>query len=439
MALRSKDVVKWSRGEWLSKVKYAAPSKGGAVGVVFCWCQNPGSNGPNYGNPGTADFVIKPADGSAAPAKFAEHFLKKVVGATTVHTEPIVKKDEPAKFQAILQAIERSKLDLEVSEQTELKNKWNNIVLPSNLKGNRHAKVAITSARYKMDDKSKERLARWRQVWPNYAGADAFLIQDMAESMTELGDEYKETGVGRGIRSVLQNEQLMRNIGCLFAADAVLGNGDRLCQLNPGNVLFNQKTGGVFAIDSQTILTNFNEVMTTAKQERYMFFPTTPTAWANGIATNAFTQVPTGKKVNEEKPVLAPDFTMNMFYQRDKWFDNVFRGGLQNDFSVKHGLVSQDPPQEQDWQQAKQWFLQGVTQGLNDVDSRLSGFNWLLIKQKFASYSKKYGADANMDWTNFKLRRIYIKAVRAGLSEEQALELVEKYAKRKLPITDDSV
>ena len=443
MALKSSEVAKWKASEWQGHVKHVLPSKGGAVGVMFCWTRNPGSSGPDYSKPATADFVIKPFSGSAAPTKFAESFLQRAIGASTVHTRPITKTNDHQKFQAILQVLSYFKGKLESSEKEDGSFSMTAEQLPQNRPGNRYARVAVRTNRYTMGARDKEILARWREVWPNYSGADGFLVQEMAADITELADEYKETGSGRGIRAVLCNKRLMYNLGRLFAADAVLGNGDRLCNMNTGNILFNRGTGGVWAIDSETILSNYHKCIALKNFDTGQFeqlAPANPQAWAESIATNALTKVPdVSKGVPRKSAVLPPDFTLKHFYDLDRWWDKTFRFSLESDFSVKHGLVSTDPPLPGEWEDARRDFRRGVEDGLREVDRQLSGLNWLAVKNKFARYAKQYGDDPNLDWTNFKLRRIYIKAFRRGLNQEQALQAVKDYADRKLNVNANAI
>lgn len=433
MALKPSDVAKWSSADWRTKVKFAKPSGGGAVGVMFCWCRGLGSDLPNYNNPATSDFVLKPVEGSAAPSKFAETFMKKSIGALTVNTKPISKKGDSAKFQAIQAVLRSFKTRLEGSEKAWLQDfKAQAMALPGK----------VPAKPFQLSDADQKLLARWRQVWPSYEGAGAYLIQELASDMLELGDDYKDSQ--RGIKKIIQNKDLMINLGRLFAVDAVLGNGDRLCSMNPGNILYSSK-GGVWAIDSQTILTNYAEIKNLTKQADpktpvpyVSVLNQSPKEWATNIVTDSRHQLPTGNKLKEPHPVLAPDFTMKYLHKPKVWFDKRFKGELVHK-SEEHNMPKSDPPSDQDWETAYVFFKQGLDQGLKDVDDKLSGLNWLSVKSKFKSYTDKYGGDPNMDWTNFKLRRLYIKAVRAGKTEQEALTICEAYALRKLKVDEDEV
>ena len=83
------------------------------------------------------------------------------------------------------------------------------------------------------------------------------------------------------------------------------------------------------------------------------------------------------------------------------------------------------------WFQAELWFTAGVNQGVSQIDSKLSGVNWLLVKNSYKSYIKKYGGDPNLDWMNFKVRRRYVKLRRKGFSDEQALTAIQEYVQKK--------
>jgi hypothetical protein len=144
------------------------------------------------------------------------------------------------------------------------------------------------------------------------------------------------------------------------------------------------------------------------------------------------TQVPVGHQLTATKgPVLAPGFSMRHFFDVDKWWSSQFRAEL----SDKVNQYGQAVPTEQEWSQARTWFKEGVEKGLKEVDSHLSGFNWLSVKSMFRKYQARYGSDANMDWTNFKMRRVYIKAIRAYPKDpKKALAAVEAYANKKLNV-----
>lgn len=445
MALKSSDVAKWSANDWRMKVKYVKPSGGGAVGVMFVWCRGLGSDLPNYNNPGTSDFVVKPVEGSAAPSKFAEKFMKDAIGALTVSTKPISKKGDAAKFQVVQDVLRVFMTRLEATEKADIAAfRDRTLALPGR------------PGTYKMSDTDRKLLERWRQVWPSYSGAGAYLVQELANDMLELGDDYKDTK--RGIKSVILNRDLMFNLGRLFAVDAVLGNGDRLCAMNPGNILYSSK-GGVWAIDSQTILTSYQEIKSlkvkledgTGKsaaeaQRDYNFaahvgsrlLDQTPKQWATNISRSAVTQLPSGGKLTQPKPVLAPDFTMKHLHDPKTWFDKKFKLELLTK-ADEYKLPQSDRPSDSEWNGAFVQFEMGLKQGLKEVDDKLSGLNWSGVKGKFKQYTERYGGDPNMDWTNFKMRRMYIKAIRAGKDEKEALTICQAYAERKLRVSDSSV
>ena len=93
--------------------------------------------------------------------------------------------------------------------------------------------------------------ARWDSVFPHYQSSDTLLVQDLAVGMAEFDKVMHDPKMGLG--ALLGNHQLMINLGKLFAVDALLGNGDRLCSLNRGNVLFKQTRAQIFSVDSQAV------------------------------------------------------------------------------------------------------------------------------------------------------------------------------------------
>ena len=443
MPMNPKDVLKWSASDWLQKVKHARPSGGGAVGVMFIWCRNPGSDGANYNDVSTSDFVLKPVGGSAAPSKFAEKFMNQVMGAKTVNTQGILRSSP--KFPAVLQVLDKFKHALVMLEAQEISLAKNQpLTFKDNVKGNVNVGVirgVKTAAKTVMSDKERKLLERWREVWNHYERAGTLLVQSLATDQIELGDVYKDTSNPDGIRNFLGDKTLMINIGRLFAVDAALGNGDRLASMNPGNILYSSK-GEIWAIDSQTILQNFDAIKAASNHGFEVFNdsggyqkPMSPRDFGMKMR-DGMTQVPIGSQLttsqdDRKKMVLAPDFAMEKFYDVDRWWKNVFRYELTGKAKQYH----QTDPTESEWSQALQWFKQGLEKGLKEVDSHLSGFNWMKVKSSFKKYQSRYGSDANMDWTNFKMRRIFIKAVRAYPKDpDKALAAVQAYAEKKLNV-----
>jgi len=393
MAISTTQIKTWGIVQWQAQVKHVAPSEGGAVGVMFCWCRNPASDGPDYSRVGTADFVVKPSPGSAATTKFAEKLMNKTLGAANVNTLPILRADP--RFQAILAALGRSKqgVDNELSRNMG----------------------PASKALYDLQ-------ARWNSVWPHYQSAASLLVQELAVGMAEFDKVMHDPRKGLG--ALLGNRQLMVNLGKLFAVDAVLGNGDRLCSLNGGNILFKETSAQIYSVDSQAILVSYQGLLALGA--------ITVKEWVQQILdTNAGVQL-------AEAPlqVQAPAFSMEKLYDVDHWWRSMFRGHLQNSMQ-RHG---ETPPGEAVWHFALIWFKQGVEEGLRAVDSQLSGLNWLGVKSKFKSYEKRYGASGNLDWTNFKIRRMYVRMViadrnkpgTAAQKQQRALDRVVAYAARKV-------
>src|SRR5262249_58910782 len=103
----------------------------------------------------------------------------------------------------------------------------------------------------------------------------------------------------------------------------------------------------------------------------------------------------------------------------------------EGEANKQKGLPPPVPPRPNEWDQGKTWFKEGVEEGCVEVDQKLSGLNWLTVKSKYKEYVKRFGGDPNLDWTNFKMRRMYYKLRRRGQSESQALAAVQEYAQKK--------
>lgn len=396
--MNTSEVLKWSPAQWYDKVKFAKPSGGGAIGVVFCWCQTPNpfySGGTDYNNPRTADFVIKPIQGSAATVRFAEHMMKHTIGALTLHTKPINRATPHG--AAVMYTI---------------------------LKFRNAAQTGTPQRK------------RWDSVWNHVSNAQAYLVQETLNSgVLEFGDEAYNGGNGQGLRYLLRDQPLMKNLGLLFAVDAILGNGDRLCKPNTGNIMYNCWNGMVWAVDSTTVLTNYRELVNDPSYNSWPEWGEKPTAnsWAKAIVSDSPSAIPTTKHT----PITPPAFAMQMLFDPDTWWTDVFRKhlleGLQR--AEKECLAKHTPPpvppRPGEWDQAREWFKSGVEEGMTAIDNKLSGFNWLGVKSKYKEYVKRFGGDPNLDWTNFKLRRKYFKLRRGGMSNEQAISAVQSYARHK--------
>lgn len=442
MAVLTKVLKTWSTGQWQTAIKHAHPSGDGAVGVAFCWTRNPSSEGPNYNDLSSADFVVKPAADGVSSVKFGEKFLKEAVGAISVNTLVIPRTDP--RFALIKSQLLRAKNGAESSLNAHIASQKkadlaNEQVNATAFKGPRIWKGRLLQApKYQASERDQKAAARWASQWHHYENATAYLVQDMAQALVEFKEDYIRTDPGHGLEQMLRNASFMRNLGRLFAADAVLGNGDRLCSLNTGNILFNAHTGQIYAIDTSALLTNFQRVISTPGYNKADGNDTELQDWVKQVDLPQHgASVPLGGGMG------IATFAMNRLFDVDGWWDNMFEPTLRDGLNKRDILVSQNV-----WQQARQWFKLGVDEGLREVDARLSGLNWMGVKQKFQAYSKKFGDNPNLDWTNFKMRRIYVKAVlaekqRVGgreLSKDEvtaaqlkAFKLMTEYAQRKYP------
>ncbi len=372
-------------------MKYAKPTSGGAIGVVLVWTEWPKANGKSV----PPSFVIKPVQGSAAPTKVAELILSKVAGALSPHSKGVRHS----------------------SHNSRGPGKW----------------IEDTLLRFRQAETNLDIIQRWGQVWPHYRMAESYLIQEFLPNK-DFGEEYRSSF---GLSCLLLDGTLMENLGKLFVADAMIGNGDRLCQPNASNILFT-RDGKLCAIDSATILTNFNAALQDVSRSAWVADnpdELTPGIWAKGVVkdgTNAVASPAQQKEYDRGKaPVVPPSFQMEVLFNPAQWWEKVFKGHL------KKGLGDPDPtdpnwPSEHEWEQGKKAFLRGVQLGEKELDRRLSGLNWLMVKLRYKKYVSRYGGDPNLDWTNLEIRRAYFKLRRKGLSAEQAMQRVQDQARRKL-------
>ena len=386
-----KDIDKWDNNKWTQQVVNCRPSSGGAVGVIFVWAGMAYSR-QNVQNPSHAAFVIKPIQGSAAPTKFAEHVLSKISGALSPNSKPIPRRSTSG----------------------------SGLVLTLKMFRDRETDPTVK--------------ARWQQVFQHYDRADAFLIQETQTGIKEFGDEYREQS---GLALMLLNTDLMTNLGKLFAADALIGNGDRLSKLNTGNIIF-KKDGTLCSIDTTTILTDFNSIV--ADHQLGIYFTPDGSAlnaknWAaNDIVKFGSTQAASPmqqQQFGKQQIVLAPSAAVETLFNVDVWWMNEFRSHLESEIQ-KLAPPLPSPP-ETVWNHAKMCFKRGVDEGINQIDVKLSGLNWMMMKNKYKNFVSRYGGDPNLDWMNFKVRRRYIKLRKKGFSDADALKDVQNYVARKMP------
>lgn len=382
--MNTSDVAKWSESDWKKRVTYAMPSGGGAVGVIFVYVDRVPAM---PAKPAESAFVLKPAQGSAAPTKFAEYLLKKIAGADSPHTRGINHTVGQAKGPG----------------------KW----------------IEERLAHFKGKETDPGLRSRWNQVWTHYQNAGSFLIQETQKGVREFGDEYRCLW---GLSTLLANPQLMRNLGRLFVADAMIGNGDRLCAPNMGNIMF-KPDGKIAAIDSNTVLTNYDACLKADEGSLawggnvYSKKDRTPENWGLGITQQKTDGITGGGRA-------MPSFEMSVLFEPEKWWEKVFVTHLLD--GLRKANMTEQAPLDWEWQMAWDNFKKGVDEAEKELDKRLSGISWLFLKSNFKKAVSKHGADPNLDWTNFKVRRLYYKARRSGKSEAEALEEVNAYVTRKL-------
>jgi hypothetical protein len=239
----------------------------------------------------------------------------------------------------------------------------------------------------------------------------------------------------------------MKGLGKLYAADAIIGNGDRLSFTNTGNIMFNKNTNGTYsfyAMDTAAILTNYQAVLNDARQEASKKDPTqsqavgrygntkpTPQDWAKDY-TEKGTGTP-GAVPGYSGEQTPQTFATGNLFEYKNWWDKEFRPHMQD--GIRLGLKQRtmfvaDEPVEKDWTKARKWFGEGVQVGISEVDSLLSAkYEWL--KARFAYYKQQLGSDPNMDWMNLKIRRVYFQNFKKTKNHDKALAAMLDYVGKK--------
>lgn len=390
--VQPKEVLKWGPVKWLRDLKCVHPSGGGAVGVAFAWT----TVVPEKQKPSTADFVIKPIQGTAAPTKFAEKVLSKIANAKSPNSEGIRRMS--AEGEALV---------------TRLR------------------ELAAVQGMHK---------DRWGEVLKHYENATTFLIMETQSGVKEFGDEYREQ---QGLRKMLRDRNLMQNLGLLCAADALIGNGDRFDSVNTGNIMFTTD-GRLASIDSAAILVNFQAMLNDTHQLSWCSADNnaefTPKVWGTLITRKPAQQVPTPHQAKEYErgfvPALPTTFVLDSLTDTEKlWarFRDHLESGIkrEDDFRAKKGQPPIVPPRPQEWETGRAAFIFGVESGIRRIDQMLSGWNWIKFKGIWSKTASKYGADPNMDWTNLKVRRLFLRMLAKGKSSKEIYETVDKYVKKK--------
>lgn len=405
------EAKKWFFFQWNDKIKYARPSSGGATGVIFCWCSAPSpfEGGADYSKPKTADFVIKPSDQGGASNKFGEVMTARIAHAHSLNTE---------------------------------------VIEPGSMVGKAITGV-LTRFCNRADIGSPAR-QRWDRVLSFCRIAKVYLIQETLPNLTaEFGDLERETGPGKGLRTLLRDRTLMQNLGKMFVADAMVGNGDRLCNPNSGNIMFNLWNGRLWAVDTAAVLTNYNAMLndvTVASWTNGFEFDGTPTpdAYVKMIAKDGGNSIPSKKEAQRSAQGFSarttPGFGMNVLFDVNRWWDVTFRPHLEDALKREAQLNATKVPPEQppvmprphEWNEALGWFREGVHDAMAEVDRLLIGKDWTGVKKTYQFFTRKFGGDPNLDWTNIKIRRMYYLYRRQHFTNEEALKKCQEFANQKL-------
>lgn len=432
MSSITKTVASWNAAQWQSNLKHARPSSGGAVGVMFCWTRSPGSDGPDYNRVATADFVLKPVPASGAPARFGDEMLARLQGAVSIRPE-VLRAGTP-QFAAAKAALlaHRQRLDASLRYADERPGRM--IVRGFGL----HAKVRmVPTSKYWVTQSQRDLAGKWDQVWKYYDTAGSFLIQDVVVGLREFGDEVHAGGIER----LLLDRQIMANLGKLFAADAVLGIGDRLGFYNSGNIVFENQHHRMIAIDSEAILVNFRSFVDHSKMQAHSLSAQV-LAWveqhvdARGVGG----RLPTGK----EGETTPSSFSLNDLADPMGWWRRMFVPAIKASYDRDPELAQRFPfPGPDVWGRGYAHFRAGVDEGLQTIDRALVGLDWIKVKRLFQNYVAQYGADPNLDWTSLKLRRKYVQALLAenrrpgdpAAKAQRVLAVVLAYGNRKYAST----
>jgi hypothetical protein len=403
------EAAKWNSFGWSQNVTHARASSEGAVGVLYIWTDP----GPPFDKPG-ASFVVKPLGGSALSTRFAEDVLKKVAGTDSPDSIELSRNSPGyAGIQTLLRKM---------------------------LKAN-----TITAARA-----------------APYLSAGSFVLQKMMAGYVEMSDAYR--GGPNALRDLINNAELMTNLGKLAAADLILGNGDRVEAGNFTNMMFNAN-GTFAAIDSASILASFKQLsdasdmpnldhfdgkfMGHSAEERRGDWVTRMAKYGAAAPTDAQLETFRAKQQNPagvKAPVLPPIATLSAVEQGKNGllFDKMkeeFEGRIKESVGTDAPI---NAPTGGQWAGAKVNFVRGFEAGLATIDTLLGGKAWLKggmfkamksndWKQLKGAYKNDgySGVDPNMSWLSLVVRREVYRNLRMGRSMQEAIEAGTQLAARK--------
>lgn len=406
------EASRWIKQDWWlgGKVRHAEASAGGAVGVLFVWTERR----DQYPIP-TADFVVKPLASSAASTQFAEKVLTHVAKAASPESIEIKKGTQG--FLGIQDLI-----------RTLVHNQG----------------------------MTPERAAP-------YQNAGCFVLQRMMAGYTEMSREYKTAP--DNLKAMLNNQELMKNLGKLAAADLIIGNGDRIENGNFANVMFNAQ-GEVASIDSTAMLASYEQLMKAAAEAGNYGgslssveggFGTPQMRWVKSIATpdrSGGAAAPTDEQIqllqarshDDTRPApVLPTVASLTFAEVNK--DVLLWNKLERELRMRvdrppsPGRPAITPPSEVEWQNAKTNFLIGFNKGLQRIDTLLGGLAvykrsfmasgaWKELKKEYKEVGFS-GVDPNLSWFNLVVRREIYRKLRGGATMKDAIAAGVSLAAKK--------
>ncbi len=193
----------------------------------------------------------------------------------------------------------------------------------------------------------------------------------------------------------------LRNLGRTLAGDILIGNADRLDQINPGNI-FLEGRDQVGAIDTEALLMNRDEQP--GINQEY---------WVDRLVMGGETFVE--PEEGEGKPTSRAQQVLNF----DDWFDDTFRRYFEGLEVVgdEAGLDAYDLDAVQDLMRA------GFVEGLDDVTSRLRDkAQRRELRQGLKAAEQAYGPSPTLDWHAMKVKGRYIESAHAGAGHRTSLE-----------------
>ncbi len=259
--------------------------------------------------------------------------------------------------------------------------------------------------------------------------------------------------------ALLEDAQIMRNVGRLLAADTLIGNADRFEQMNLDNALLSAQSLG--AIDTEAMLQGYPEFVTFIGQAAVggpSYAGVGDSFRPQGAGTDNVTAyvdfvLRSGREISDADDTVghaAAPSSMVIQQMTDLqvgWFEKKFIAKLVgwSQPQVVAGYLAAGYPQRpfaganRDAFEASRWFThvwpnlhQGYQDGLVAIRQFMTGPAFVQTSQRHAQLQAGHGARPNFNLDALRIRGMYMTCVAAGKDPVAARQEALAYVRSKL-------